>query len=168
MEGWYKRGGDSLMVYHLLRGYICRKTAKQQEQDGKRPDKLLLEGPEIVAADEAHNLKGITSMHDSNDSQLPQDDLLGSQGRSPVWSTSFLVDTKDVESSEKLAAVRNELLEAWTGRIMQGFVSTTYYVVPCGAFGATEMTSFLRYNSKKQENNNTNRDFELRPPPNPK
>ncbi|KAK5742611.1 hypothetical protein LTR17_003142 [Elasticomyces elasticus] len=57
MEAWYEKGGVLLMGYPLFRSFIERKTALQQKQDGERLDKLLLEGPEMVVADEAHSLK---------------------------------------------------------------------------------------------------------------
>ncbi|KAK4961124.1 hypothetical protein LTR10_001614 [Elasticomyces elasticus] len=90
-----------------------------------------LEGPEIVAADEAHNLKNSTSMYDSNDSWFCQNDLLdsfcvpekvSSLIYEPLGELMRQVEIRDVESSEKLAAVRNELLEAWKGNIMQAFI----------------------------------------------
>ncbi|KAK4895615.1 hypothetical protein LTR27_006398 [Elasticomyces elasticus] len=111
--------------------YICRKTAKQQEQDGERLDN------KIIVADEAHNLKKSTSMHNINDSQLHQDDLLDSVCFpetvpslmcEPLGELMRQVDIKDVELSEKLAAVRDGLLEAWTGRITQASVMMSFQI----------------------------------------
>ncbi|KAK5747519.1 hypothetical protein LTR17_000161 [Elasticomyces elasticus] len=70
-------------------------------------------------------------MHDNDDSQLRKDDLnhvldsicspdtLSTLLRDPLAQLMGQVDTTEVSSSEKLAAVRNELLEAWTRRILQ-------------------------------------------------
>ncbi|KAK1062058.1 hypothetical protein LTR74_010605 [Friedmanniomyces endolithicus] len=58
MEDWYRLGGVLLLGYSMLRAFTDRKCKKgQHELDGDRLDKILLDGPEIVVADEAHNLK---------------------------------------------------------------------------------------------------------------
>ncbi|KAK3641847.1 hypothetical protein LTR56_000005 [Elasticomyces elasticus] len=57
MEAWYEKGGVLLIGYPLFRSFIERNTVLQQKQDGERLDELLLEGPEMVVADEAHSLK---------------------------------------------------------------------------------------------------------------
>ncbi|KAK5711856.1 hypothetical protein LTR15_012200 [Elasticomyces elasticus] len=57
MEAWYEKGGVLLIGYPLFRNFIERKTVLQQKQDGDRLDELLLEGPEMVVADEAHSFK---------------------------------------------------------------------------------------------------------------
>ncbi|KAK5112689.1 hypothetical protein LTR85_011200 [Meristemomyces frigidus] len=57
IEGWYKVGGVLLMGYSLFRGFIIRKEGKRSSDVASKLDKMLLEGPEVVVADEAHNLK---------------------------------------------------------------------------------------------------------------
>ncbi|KAK0947892.1 hypothetical protein LTR29_000793 [Friedmanniomyces endolithicus] len=58
MEDWYRLGGVLLLGYSMLRAFTDRNGKKgQHELDGDRLDKILLDGPDIVVADEAHNLK---------------------------------------------------------------------------------------------------------------
>ncbi|KAK5108307.1 hypothetical protein LTR62_008622 [Meristemomyces frigidus] len=57
IEEWYLSGGTLLIGFEMYRGFVIRNTEKRQAQDGERLDELLVAGPELVVADEAHNLK---------------------------------------------------------------------------------------------------------------
>ncbi|KAK4548499.1 hypothetical protein LTR36_009409 [Oleoguttula mirabilis] len=57
MEDWYRVGGVLLIGYQMFRSLVNRKEGKVRKEVGSRLDEMLLEGPEVVVADEAHNLK---------------------------------------------------------------------------------------------------------------
>ena len=63
LERWMRLGGVLLVGYQMYRLMIVRKARKPDQRSaipdevGARIDKILLEGTEIVVADEAHNLK---------------------------------------------------------------------------------------------------------------
>ena len=64
LEDWMRFGGVVLLGYQMFRSMITRKPRKPEQKNNARSkedsaelEKLLLEGSEIVIADEAHNLK---------------------------------------------------------------------------------------------------------------
>ena len=66
LEEWMRLGGVVLLGYQKFRSMVLQKPiAKQKsvmsDEDQRRLKQMLLEGPEIVVADEAHNLKNTRS-----------------------------------------------------------------------------------------------------------
>ena len=63
LEQWMRFGGVALMGYDMFRAAAANKGPKsnqkniRSEEDRAKLKKMLLEGPEIVVADEAHNLR---------------------------------------------------------------------------------------------------------------
>ena len=63
LERWMRFGGIVLLGYQMFRSMVTDKTPKanqkhvRSEEEYTQLKKMLLEGPEIVVADEAHNLK---------------------------------------------------------------------------------------------------------------
>ncbi|EMC96919.1 hypothetical protein BAUCODRAFT_68867 [Baudoinia panamericana UAMH 10762] len=61
MNTWYRVGGVLLIGYAKFRDFVLRKGRKGIDVDGAQLDKVLLDGPEVVIADEVHNIKNRTS-----------------------------------------------------------------------------------------------------------
>lgn len=63
LQGWYMFGGVLLMGYSLFGKRVNRSNAEEKageaHRDGPKLDQYLLEGPEVLVADEAHNVKNI-------------------------------------------------------------------------------------------------------------
>ncbi|EME42903.1 hypothetical protein DOTSEDRAFT_115246, partial [Dothistroma septosporum NZE10] len=63
MQHWYRIGGVLVIGYELFRNKVHRKESKNAKtnlannQDGDEIDRCLLRGPELVVADEVHNLR---------------------------------------------------------------------------------------------------------------
>lgn len=55
IESWHRVGGVLLIGYQMFRGFVIRKEPSSDR--AAELGKILLEGPEIVVADEAHNIK---------------------------------------------------------------------------------------------------------------
>ncbi|GAB1744175.1 hypothetical protein NU219Hw_g1331t1 [Hortaea werneckii] len=60
LEDWYKFGGILCLGYSMFRQFVVRK-GNQYGNAADRLDTILLQGPDVVVADEAHNLKNLTS-----------------------------------------------------------------------------------------------------------
>lgn len=54
---WYKDGGVLLLSYDIFREYIHNKNGRLAEQVHVEVKKQLLEGPNIIVADEAHKMR---------------------------------------------------------------------------------------------------------------
>lgn len=57
LENWHEAGGVLLIGYSMFRSLTSRKEEKKRTLDGDRLEQILLKGPDIVIADEAHLLK---------------------------------------------------------------------------------------------------------------
>lgn len=60
-EDWYYVGGVLILGYSIFRGLLTSKKDRSIDDDIARLEKILLEGAEIVIADEAHVLKNMNS-----------------------------------------------------------------------------------------------------------
>lgn len=60
LEDWYRFGGILCLGYSMFRQFVVRK-GNQYGNAADRLDTILLQGPDVVVADEAHNLRNLTS-----------------------------------------------------------------------------------------------------------
>ncbi|KAI6793750.1 hypothetical protein KC358_g17270, partial [Hortaea werneckii] len=60
LEDWHRFGGILCLGYSMFRQFVVRK-GNQYGNVADRLDTILLQGPDVVVADEAHNLRNLTS-----------------------------------------------------------------------------------------------------------
>ena len=101
VEKWYNGGGVLLIGYGVFRNAIMRKSRKSTKaeggriehvllKDGPRIDEILLRGPDVVVADEAHNLK-----NDKSDIALAAS-LIKTETRVALTGTPMSNDVQEI------------------------------------------------------------------------